>query len=316
MKWICLLAICLLVSAGIATAEEDLSSAQLVQFAVSKMGGSDQEAAVSGFDDANSKQIGYSSDGRVTQTISYENIGNGSVIQWGESGDMPRQERTLSLGSVGDSGFVWQWNKGDVNQTMNIRNSENLYLKQVIGGLRVRLFPDPEAQTIEPDMGEWWFCGKPVDNIGGLPLCAQKIGKKIMEGKASARDYYILQVLEEYNYVFPPENLTPHVILTKWNITNANNNLTIKFHAYNYGRKTYNATLTMDLTPQVNIVRLDGIADVNAGGNQNWEIKLSEKQITEIGNYTVPSLKGVEGEAVIPLNNMKIKDLQMMMVSE
>ncbi|MCX9011270.1 MAG: hypothetical protein OIN66_09120 [Candidatus Methanoperedens sp.] len=314
MKWICLLAICLLVSAGIATAEEDLSSAQLVQFAVSKMGGSDQEAAVSGFDNADSKQIGYSSDGSVTQTISYENIGNGSVIQWGESGDMPRQVRTLSLGSVGDSGFIWQWNKGDVNQTMNIRNSDNLYLKQIIGGLRVRLFPDPQAQ--EPDMGEWWFCGKPINNTGGLPLCAQKIARKIMDGKASARDYYTLQVLEEDNYAFPPESLTPHIVLTKWNITNTNDNLTIKFHAYNYGKKTYNATLMMDLTPQINIVRLDGIADINAGSNQNWEIKVSDRQTTEIGNYTVPSLKGVDGEAVLPLSDMKIKNLQMMMVSE
>lgn len=316
MKWICLLAVCLLLSSGIAAAEEDLSTSQLVQFAVSKMGGSDQEAAVSGFDNANSKQIGYSSDGSVTQTIHYENIGNGSVIQWGESGDMPRQERTLSLDSVGDSGFRWQWNKGDVKQTMNIRNSENLYLKQIIGGLRVRLFPDPKAQRINLDMGNWWFCGKPINNTGGLPLCAQKIARKIMDGKASPRDYYTLQVLEEYNYVFPPENLTPHVILTKWNITNANDNLTIKFHAYNYGKKTYNATLMMDLTPQVNIVRLDGMSDIKAGGNQSWEIKLSERQVTEVGNYTVPSLKGVEGEAVIPLNNMKIKDLQMMMVSE
>lgn len=316
MKWICLLAIGLLVSAGIAAAEEDLSSAQLVQFAVSKMGGSGQEAAVSGFDNADSRQISYSSDGSVTQTISYENIGNGSVIQWGESGDMPRQERTLTLGSVGDSGFIWQWNKGDVNQTMNIRNSENLYLKQIIGGLRVRLFPDPAARTIEPDNGEFWFCGKPVNGMGGLPLCAQKIARKILDGKASARDYYTLQVIEEYNYVFPPENVTPHIVMTKWNITNANDSLRIKFHAYNYGRKTYNATLVMDLTPQVNMVRLDGIDDIRAGGNQSWEIKVSDRQITQVGNYTVPSLKGVEGEAVLPLNDMKIKNLQMMMVSE
>lgn len=316
MKWICLLAIGLLVSAGIAAAEEDLSSAQLVQFAVSKMGGSDQEAAVSGFDSADSKQIGYSSDDRVTQIISYENIGNGSIIQWGESGDMRRRERTLRLDSVGDSGFIWQWNRGDVNQTMSIRNSENLYLKQVIGGLRIKLFPDPNAQTIELDRGDWWFCGKPINNTGGLPLCAQKIARKIMDGKASARDYYTLQILEEYNYVFPPENLTPHIVLTKWNITNSNDNLTVKFYAYNYGRKTYNATLAMNLVPQVNIVRLDGMADINAGGNQNWEIKIPERHVTEIGNYTIPSLKGIEGEAVLPLNNMKLKELQMMMVSE
>lgn len=226
MKWIYLLSACLLVLAATAAAEENISSAQLVQFAVDTMGDSSQNALVSDFDTAESRQIGYSSDGSVTQTISYDNIRNGSIIQWGESGDMPLEERTLNLSSVGDSGFIWQWNKGDVNQTINIRNSENLYLKQIVGGLRKILFPDPRANQ-EDQMGTWTFCGKATDGKGGLPLCAEKIAKRIFNGSATDRDYYMLDYLEsEYN-VFPPENLTPHITLTKWNITRVNDSLRI-----------------------------------------------------------------------------------------
>lgn len=315
MRLICLLVAGLLVSAGIAAAEEDMSSAQLAQFAVSKMGGgSGQDAQVSGFDAANSRQIGYSSDGSVTQTISYNDIGNGSIIQWGESGDMPREERALRLTNVGDSGFTWQWNKGDVNQTINVRNSENLYLKQIVGGLKEILFPDPRAP--ETGVGEWWFCGRAENGRGGLPLCAEKLANRILDGKGSPREYYMLQVLEEKDDVFPPENKTPHITLTKWNITTDNNNLIIKFRAYNYGRKTYNATLTVDLSPQVDIVRLDGNSNIKTTGTSNWEIKLSDKQSIELGRYTIPSTKAIEREVVLPLNNTKIKDLQMKMISE
>src|SRR3990172_3620788 len=142
-KWNCLLIICLMALTNTAIAEEDVSSADLVQIAVSAMGDTDQEVQLSDFDIADSWQIGYSSDGTVTQTVSYNNIKNGSIIQWGESGDMPKEERTFILDSIGESGFTWQWEKNDVEQTINVRNSENIYLKQIMGGLKRILFPDP-----------------------------------------------------------------------------------------------------------------------------------------------------------------------------
>ncbi len=67
-RWIWLFA-GLLAVAAIAAAEEDTSSAQLVQFAVSMTGGTDQEAAISGFGTAESSQVGYSSDGNVTPWV-------------------------------------------------------------------------------------------------------------------------------------------------------------------------------------------------------------------------------------------------------
>ncbi len=314
----------MVLAAGTAAAEENMSSAQLVQFAVDIMGDSSQDALVSGFDTAESRQIGYSSDGSVTQTVSYDNIRNGSIIQWGESGDMPYEERTLNLDSIGDSGFIWQWNKGDVNQTINIRNSENLYLKQIVGGLKKILFPDPKANQ-EDQMGTWTFCGKATDGKGGLPLCAEKIAKRIFNGSATDRDYYMLDYLEsEYN-VFPPENLTPHITLTKWNITRVNDSLKIKFYAHNFGKQTYNATLMLDLTPRINIPDIDGSVErINTEGvqfklmeeNFNSEIKIPEKQSIEIGSYTVPRMRGFEGEVEVPLNGMKIKGLEMRMISD
>ncbi len=330
IKWICLMVAGLLTLAGIAWAEEDISSSELVQFAVNKMGNSNQDAQLSGFDTADSEQIGYSSDGHVNQTISYYNIGNGTVIQWGESGDMPRQERTLNLDNVGDSGFIWQWNKSDVNQTINVKNSENVYLKQIIGGLKKILFPD--AKAIEDQTGSWTFCGKAVNGTGGMPLCAKKIAERIFNGKANARDYYFLEYLEEEYGVFPPDNLTPHIILTKWNITKVNGNLTIKFRAQNFGKKTYNSTLKLYLTPKINIIGLDGnnIEKVQARGNRlelnaedkvtvedylNGEIKIPENQTIEIGKYTIPRMKGTEQEVAVPLNGSEIKNLKLIMIS-
>ena len=115
----------------------------------------------------------------------------------------------------------------------------------------------------------------------------------------------------EYN-VFPPENLTPHIILTKWNITDADGNLTIKFRAHNFGKKTYNATLMMELMPKPAIINLEG----DATGTQNWEIKLPDKQVINIGEYRVPSMREIEREVSVPLNGTKVKNLQMRMVSE
>jgi hypothetical protein len=89
-----IVALCLLVLTGIAAAGDEMSSAQLAQFAVDMMGNSNQNAVVSGFDAADSMQIGYSSDSGVTQTIVYDNIRSGSILQWGESGEMPREEWT------------------------------------------------------------------------------------------------------------------------------------------------------------------------------------------------------------------------------
>lgn len=310
MKWIWLLA-GLLAVAGVVAAEEDMSSAQLVQFAVDKVGDADQEAAVSGFDIADSTQIGYSSDGKVTQTISYNNIGNGSVTQWGESGDMPRTERSMFLDQVGDSGFTWQWGKGDVNQTINVTNSQNLQMNQIIGGLRKILFPDPET----PAMSDWWFCGKNVNGTGGMPLCAEKMAKKIFNGKATPRDYYMLEVLEEQYYVFPPENLTPHVILTKWNITRNGENLTVKFKAHNFGRKMYNATLIMDFIPKISIVSLDGKSEPRVDEKLNWEIKAPERRSVVIGRYAVPSMRDIDKEVTVSLNGTNVKNLEMKMIS-
>ncbi len=316
MRWIWLFA-GLLIMTGIAASEEDMhmkedmSSAQLVQFAVDKMGNSGQNAEVFGFDYANSSQIGYSSNGNVTQVVSYDNIGNGSILQWGESGDMTREERTLSLNKTGDSGFIWQWNRGDVNQTINVTNSGNLYLRQIIGGLRKILFPDPK----ENDQGNWWFCGKAVNDTGGLPLCAEKMAKSIFKGKATVRDLYMLQVLEEDYDVFPSENLTPHVVMTRWNITKADGNLTIKFRAYNFGKRAYNATLLMDMASKMNIINLNA-KDYNTDGMPSWEIKMPETKVVEVGNYSVPSLKEIEEIVVVPLNDLQLNNLKMKMISQ
>ncbi len=308
---------------GIAAAEEtveDVSSAELTQFAVDLMGGSNQEAQITGFDNAESKQIGYSSDGKVIQTISIENIGNGNIFQWGESGDMAREERTLLLDKVGDSGFTWQWSKDDVNQTINVRNSENIYLKQVVGGLKKILFPDPSAPK-EEDAGTWTFCGKAVNGKGGLPLCAEKMGTKILDGKASARDYYMLQYLEEYYDVFPPENKTPHVVVTKWNLTQNNGSIKLKFTAYNFGKQRYNATLKVDLKSKPKVINIDGdsediqgldVIEFKAGDYKGAE----DNQIIELGNYSIHSQRSIEKEVTIPVNDTKIKNLRLKVVSD
>ena len=326
MKWICALAIALLVLAGIAMAEEDISSAQLAQIAVSKMGETNQEAQVTDFEVADSSQIGYSSDANVTQTISYDNIGSGTILQWGESGDMPRMERTLNLSGVGESGFTWQWSEGDVTQTINVKNSESLYLKQIIGGLKRILFPESNAPA-QIDSGSWTFCGAAVNGRGGLPLCAEKIGAKILKGKYTARDLYMMEYLEDYYDTFPSENNTPHIILTKWNITKEDGNLKIKFKARNFGKEKYNATLQLDLTQKINITSLDGnFEKINAGGdnavfsaadeNLGSEIKAPEKKVIELDKFMIPGTKGMEREVNVSLDGTNIGSLKLKVMSE
>jgi len=330
MKWIRLLAVlsCLWLLIGISAAEDEASSsAELVQFAVDIMGDTNQDALVSGFDDANSQQIGYSSDGKVVQSVSYSNIGNGSIIQWGESGSMNREERTMTLESVGDSGFVWQWNKGEVDQTINLRNSENMYLKQIVGGLKNILFPD-EKQVQEQEQGTWTFCGTPVNGRGGLPLCAQKMADKIFKGKATQRDIYLLQYLEEYYDVFPSDDRTPHVTLTKWNITQKDDNLVLKFDAYNFGKEAYNATLSLSMMPtNKKIIDLDG-GDGNIKITADNVVHLNFEDIPteqqgqdnartiQVGSYRVSKQKGLEEEVIIPLNGLKIKNVELLLSSE
>lgn len=339
-----IVALCLLALTGIAAAGDDMSSAQLAQFAVDMMGNSNQDAMVSGFDAADSMQIGYSSDSNVTQTIVYDNIGNGSILQWGESGDMSREEWTYFLSGADDSGFMHNWINGNVNQTIYVRNSENISLNQTVGGLNLSngmgmgeikvtrrigglqaiLFPDPDPPPPD-EQNNWWFCGKPVNGRGGMPVCAEKLGKKIFEGRATERDYYMLNVLEEDYDVFPPENLTPHVTLTNWNITGVGSNLTIKFRAQNFGMQTYNATLILDLTPKINIINIDGIAEkiqMNGGvmefrADDNLaEIKLPEEQSIELGRYTIGSTRAVEKVVEVPIERMRIKNLALRMISD
>ncbi|VVB90124.1 Uncharacterised protein [uncultured archaeon] len=316
MRFICLLVAVLLVSAGIVAAEEDASSAQLVQFAVSKMGGdSSQDAQVSGFDTANSRQIGYSSNGNVTQTISYENIGNGSILQWGESGDMMYKERSFYFDQIGDEINTTNWINGDVNQTIYIRNSSNLYLKQVVGGLKNILFPDQQVAPVQ-NANNWWFCGKAVNNRSGLPLCADKFAKKVYNGKADESDYYKLQILQEDYDVYPSENLTLHVTLTKWNMTRTDdNNLSIKFRVYNFGKKTYNATIVMNIVSKADIVNLEG-SSVNADNTQNWQIKMPSKRNVELGTYTVQPMKEIDNVVKVPLEDMKVNNIEMKVMSE
>ncbi|NJD77162.1 MAG: hypothetical protein FIB08_08735 [Candidatus Methanoperedens sp.] len=325
-NWICLLTITLIVLAGAAAAEEDMSSATVAQFAVSRMGDTNQETGISGFEIASASQIGYSWDGSVTQNIYYDNVGGGNIIQWGESGDMAREERSLFLDKVGNDGFTWEWNKGDVNQSITVTNSEKIYMKQIMGGLKRILFPDPKAPA--ENSGNWWFCGSPVDGKGGLPLCAEKMGKKVFNGKAKERDFYLLQILAEDYDVYPPENLTPHVTMTKWNVTKDGDNLVVKFRAQNFGRKTYNATLMLDMTPKVNVTNLDGIIEKMQGEGTNGKlielkaeddminVDVPEKLSKELGRYTVQSMKRIETEVVIPLNGTKIQNLGLRMKSE
>ncbi len=334
MLAVCLLAGYLLALASIAVAGEDMSSAELAQLAVSVMGNSNQNAQVSGFDTANSRQIGYSSDGYVNQTIYYDDIGSGSILQWGESGDMPLNERTFYIPYVGDSLNVTNWKNGKVNQTIYIRNSENLDLTQRVGGtegitvmqryggLKAILFPDPLAPEVEQS-GEWWFCGKPVNGRSGKPLCAEKIAKRMFNGTASSRDYYMLQVLEEED-IFPPDNVMPHVTMTKLNITRSGDNLTIKFNAHNYGKQIYNATLMLDLIPRVNITGTDGNTKKIQSGDMidlkapDGIVRFNQMdtQNIELGKYTVPGMKGIVEEVVVPLNGTDIKGLEISMISE
>lgn len=310
-RWIWLFA-GLLAIAAIAAAEEDTSSAQLVQFAVSMTGNTDQETAASGFGTAQSSQVGYSSDGNVTQTVSYDNIRNGSITQWGESGEMGYAERWSYLDSVGDAVNVTNWENGKVNQTIYIRNSEKIFLLQKIGGLKKILFPDQQVAPVQ-NANNWWFCGKDANGSAGLPYCAEQMAKRVFNGKASARDYYMLEVLEDNYGVYPPENLTPRVVLKKWNITQADGKMTIKFSGHNYGKKTYNATLIVDLISNANVVNLEGKND--PGGVPNWDIKPSERKSINIGSYTVHSSKDLEHEVVLPLNGTQVNNIQMKLVS-
>lgn len=335
MLAVCLLAGCLLALVSVAVAAEDMSSAELAQLAVSVMGDANQNAQISGFDTANSRQIGYSSDGYVNQTIYYDDIGGGSILQWGESGDMPLNERTFYLPYTGDSLNVTNWNNGKVNQTIYIRNSEDLNMTQRVGGmegikvmqryggLKAILFPDPHAPVIEPDSGEWWFCGKPVDGRSGKPLCAERIAKRMFNGTATARDYYMLQVLENDD-IFPPEEIMPHVTMTKWNITKSNDNLIISFVAHNYGKQIYNATLMLDLIPRMNITGINGnsktfqsddVIDFKAP-DRTVRFNGTERQSIELGKYTVPGMKEIKEEIAVPLNGTDIKGLEMSLISE
>jgi hypothetical protein len=322
MKPVYLITICLIALTGMAIASEDMSSAELVQLAVSQMGNTNQQADVVSFDNADTFQIGYSDNGKVTQNIYYNNIGNGSAIQWGESGDMgTRQDRDFMMGSVGDEGLTYQWTNGNINQTINIRNSENIYLKQSIGGLRNVLFPNSVSsqtgQTVDQNSGSWTFCGTPENGMGGLPLCAKKIATRINNGKATAHDIYMLNYLEADYSVFPPDNITPHVVITKLNMTRSEGNLIIKFKLHNFGKQMYNASLIAEMTPKINITNLDGDAqtvqlkgdntvEFKAEDDKNLDIKIPQKQTAEIGKYAVHSMRGLESEVQVPLNtNLK-----------
>ncbi len=335
---VCLLAVCLLALVSVAVAGEDMSSAELAQLAVSVMGDSNQNAQVSGFDTANSRQIGYSSDGYVNQTIYYDDIGGGSILQWGESGDMPLNERTFYLPYVGDTLNITNWKNGKVNQTIYIKNSEDLNLTQRVGGiggtggitvmqryggLKAILFPNPQAPVVEQDSGEWWFCGKPVYGRSGKPLCAEKIARRMFNGTATARDYYMLQVLEEED-VFPPENVMPHITMTKLNITRSGDNLTINFVAHNYGKQIYNATLMLDLIPRVNITGINGNSKTFQSGDV-IDLKAPDRTVRfngtdmrniELGRYTVPGMKDIVTEVAVPLKGIDIKGLEINMISD
>jgi hypothetical protein len=327
MKSVYLITICLIALTGITIAAEDMSSAELIQLAVSQMGDTDQQAEVVSFDNADTFQIGYSDNGKVTQNINYDNIGNGSAIQWGESGNMgTRQDRDFLIGSVGDEGLMYQWTNGNINQTINVRNSENIYLKQSIGGLRNVLFPNVEpSQKEDRFSGTWTFCGTPENGIGGLPLCAKKMAERINNGKATARDIYMLDYLESDYGVFPPENITPHIVITKLNITRNEGNLIIKYKLHNFGKLTYNATIKAEMTSRINVTNLDGEAQiVQLNGNnmvefkaedeKNPSIKIPGKQTTEIGKHTISKMRGFDGEAVLPLNT-DLKNLAIIIVN-
>lgn len=330
MKSVYLLTICLLVLTGIAIAAEDMSSAELVQLAVSQMGDTDQQAEVVSFDNADTFQIGYSENGKVTQNIYYNNIGNGSAIQWGESGNMgSRQDRDFIMGSVGDEGLTYQWTNGNIDQTINIRNSENIYLKQSIGGLRNILFPNPgSSQTGQSgdNWGNFITCGKPENGISGLPLCAKKIAERINHGKATSRDIYMLNYLEWDYGVFPPDNITPHVVITKLNITRNEGNLIVKYKLHNFGKQKYNASIIAEMTPKINVTNLDGDAqtvqiiggkavEFRAEDDKNLDISIPQKESIELGSHSVDRLRGLEGEAKIPLNS-ELKNLVIRIVSE
>jgi hypothetical protein len=122
----------------------------------------------------------------------------------------------------------------------------------------------------------------------------------------------MLEVLEDNYGVYPTENLTPRVILKKWNITQADGKITIKFSGHNYGKRTYNATLIVDLISAANVVNLEG---KDSGGAPNWDIKLPVRKSIEVGSYTVHSSKDLEQEVVLPLNGTQVNNIQMKLVS-
>lgn len=320
-----LIALSLLALAGIATAEEK-SNVDLTQIAVDKMGDTNQEARISDFDFAGSQQLGYSQDGTVTQAVFYDNVGNGTILQWGEAGDMGApKERDYYVDKVGDEG--WSTNNfvgnGMVNQTINIRNSEKIFMQQIVGGVKNILYPEMNKQqqrAYDEGSGSWYFCGPK-----GKPGCAERIANRIIAGKATARDYYMLDDLE-WNYnAFPPEDLKLHVVMTKWNVTRNNDTLIITFKAQNFGRQPYNSTLMVDMMPKETI-NIDGgnfqkieakgnVVELKAEDNLESDIKIAEKQVIEVGTYFVPSMYAVEKKIEVPLNGMKLKGLEMRMIS-
>ena len=200
-----------------------------------------------------------------------------------------------------------------------------MYLKQVVGGLRKVLFPDEQVEQQE-QLGSWTFCGKAVNGKGGMPLCAEKMANKIFDGKANAHDIYLLQYLEEYYDVYPPENKTPHVTLTKWNITQDNEKMLLEFEAFNFGKKAYNATLNLQIVPTSKaIIDLDGGSDkikVSADNvvNLNFENYPSEQgqdtKTIKVGDYRVLSLKGLKQRVEIPIDGAKVNNVKMSLISE
>ncbi len=53
----------------------------------------------------------------------------------------------------------------------------------------------------------------------------------------------------------------------------------------------------------------------DSGGTPNWDIKLPERKSIEVGRYTVPSMKDLENEIVLPLNGTQVNNIQMKVIN-
>jgi len=291
----------------------DNSTAILFEMGVDTGGGNvNQEGNLMYFGSASTTQIGYTEEGNVSQIAIYENIESGNIVQWGDVGSMGMSKQSIQsiyLPMVTSEAQLFRYQEGSgVEQTAWIRNSDDVWLQQIIGGLKSLLFP-PNGESGGSTSGFPWggyFCG-----YGGTPACAKKFAERILSGNATPRDFYMLGVLEEED-VYPPENLTPGIVLTEYEIKKNSDNITIKFRARNFAREKRNATLVAILYPKIN---LEGIEEKPATEDLRLEEGPPEEKTIELDKFILGRGKGLEKTLEVPLNGFDISRIRLRMIT-